>query len=155
MKLLKNCLKALALVLCLFVGIVTLVNFFVNLKAMLLLDFAFRAGSDSHEDFESLTQLMTARAVWHDWWKSADLSDSDFYKITFMYVFANSQIVFFGALIEVALVNFVASINVSDWLDRIPNLPKNINIVNLNIFFCLVALVTPVIFLLSKAAGGF
>lgn len=91
MGLIQNRLGTLTLALCSFFAILTLVTFAANIRAINLLDHAFWARTDWYKDFDSITQLMIARAIWHGW-KSTELTDSDFYKLTGLYCFANNGI---------------------------------------------------------------
>ncbi len=126
------------------IGIVALVSFAINFRAMLLLDQAFSEGTNWITDFERITQFMITRVIFPYEGNLANLHDMDFFKLTASYVGANNNIVLWLALIEVALVNFLP------WLRRMPKLR-----ISATICFGVVALASPIISRLSESYGGF
>jgi len=139
----QNRLNPLVLALFLWIGVVTLVSFVSNIRAMLLLKFAFHSSTKWSTDFESITKLMILRVVPQNF-AITDLTDADVYKLTFVYVAINHLIVLSLALTEVALLHY------SVGLRQLLKCPKATTVC-----FSLVALATPITLLLSKVIGGF
>ena len=137
--------KALVLGFFLLIGLVTLVSFAINIRAMLLLDDAFRDGTNWIADFQNITQFMIAQLVWRGAVENmADLSGMDAFKLTSLHIRTNNQMVLYLALLEVALVNSFGG------LRRMPQLR-----ISASIGFAIVALATLVILRMSESLGGF
>ena len=137
--------RALVLGLFLLIGLVTLVSFAVNIRAMLLLESAFRDGTDWIADFQRLTQFMIAQLIWRGAVENmVDLSGIDAFKLTSLHIRTNNQMVLYLALLEVALVNSFGG------LRRMPQLR-----ISASIGFAIVALATLVILRMSESLGGF
>ena len=137
--------KALVLGFFLLIGLVTLVSFAINIRAMLLLDDAFRDGTNWIADCQNITQFMIAQLVWRGAVEDmADLSGIDAFKLTSLHIRTNNQIVLYLALIAVAVVNGFSG------LRRIPELR-----ISASIGLVIIALATPVILRMSESLGGF
>lgn len=119
-------------------------TFAVNIRAMLLLRSAFVENGSWGVDFESITRPMMARVIFSMPKDVSSFHNMDFFKLTAMHVRANSNIALWLAVIEVALVNFLGM------LRRMFKLR-----VAATLFFGVVALASPVIFLLSSSYAGF
>ncbi|MBX2862887.1 MAG: hypothetical protein KTR27_04975 [Leptolyngbyaceae cyanobacterium MAG.088] len=137
--------KSLAfLALFLLIGLATTVTFATNVRAMLLLPHSFQTGTVWAADFSRITGLMIARAVFPINEDFSSFHNMDFFKLTARYVRSNNNVALWLALIEVALVNFFSL------LRRIPKLRMAANL-----YFGLIALGSPIIFLISSSYAGF
>ncbi|MFK8182240.1 MAG: hypothetical protein AB8B99_02615 [Phormidesmis sp.] len=121
-----------------------MVTFAVNIRAMLLLRSAFVEGSNWGIDFERITRLMMARVIFPMTEDVSNFHNMDFFKLTAMHVRANNNITLWLAVIGVALVNFLGG------LRRMFKLR-----VSATLSFGMMALASPIIFLLSSSYAGF
>ena len=126
------------------IGSITLVNFLINIKAMVLLRSAFVANTDWASDFQHITRWMLANILLPDDWNNPKLTNIDFFKLTSLCVSQNNQLVLWLSLAEIVAVNALRS------LRHMATLRLSVSIT-----FGIVVVATFLVSRLSESFGGF
>lgn len=144
MQSIRNPLQMIALGIILLIGSIALVNFLINIKAMVLLRSAFVTNTDWASDFQHITRWMLAKALLPVDWNNPELTNIDFFKLTSLCVSQNNKLVLWLSLAEIIAVNALRS------LRQIATLRQSVSIT-----FGIVMVATFLVSRLSESFGSF